>query len=163
MTFICNAGPVIALAKIDHLSLLGHLSDTVLIPVTVFHETLAKPGADADRIVQATRSFLSVMNPPEKIDENVAFATRHLDLGEKQVIALASTIPAPRTVLLDDAAGRKAADCLGYPILGFVGTLLIAKKRGLLSSIGPLLIQARDEGYWLSNSLIDTAKRLAEE
>lgn len=32
MTFVCNAGPVIALAKIDRLALLRDLSDEVLIP-----------------------------------------------------------------------------------------------------------------------------------
>lgn len=50
MTFVCNAGPVIALAKIDRLSLLRELASSVLIPETVFHEVLAKPGLDASRI-----------------------------------------------------------------------------------------------------------------
>ena len=34
MTFVCNAGPVIALAKIDRLSLLRDLSDQVIIPTS---------------------------------------------------------------------------------------------------------------------------------
>ena len=105
MTFICNAGPVIALAKIDRLSLLQDLASSVLIPETVLHEVLAKPGPDASRIIAASRSFLNVRPPPETIDPAVQFASRHLDAGEKQVIALASSIHAPVTVVLDDAAG----------------------------------------------------------
>ena len=57
MTFICNAGPIIALAKIDQLPLLRELADTLLIPTTVFHEMLAKPGADADRIIEASQGY----------------------------------------------------------------------------------------------------------
>jgi hypothetical protein len=73
MTFVCNAGPVIALAKIDRLSLLRDLAEAVLIPEIVLHEVLAKPGLDASRILTATRSFLSVRPPPEAVDPAVYF------------------------------------------------------------------------------------------
>jgi predicted nucleic acid-binding protein len=56
MTFVCNAGPLIALAKIDRLSLLRDLASSVLIPETVFHEVLAKPGPDSSRILTAAQS-----------------------------------------------------------------------------------------------------------
>ncbi len=51
MTFVCNAGPVIALAKIDRLSLLHQMASSVMIPETVFYEVLAKPGPDSSRIL----------------------------------------------------------------------------------------------------------------
>ena len=54
MTFVCNAGPVIALAKIDHLHLLRELANPVWIPDTVFHEVLAKPGPESSRILTAS-------------------------------------------------------------------------------------------------------------
>jgi len=71
MTFVCNAGPTIALAKIDRLSLLRDLASAVLIPETVFHEVLAKPGPDASCILTASRSFLKVANLPEIPDSSV--------------------------------------------------------------------------------------------
>ena len=163
MTFICNAGPVIALAKIDRLSLLQDLASSVLIPETVLHEVLAKPGPDASRIIAASRSFLNVRPPPETIDPAVQFASRHLDAGEKQVIALASSIHAPVTVVLDDAAGRRVATQLGLPLLGFIGLLIVAKQRQIIKSICPLLEQARCQGYWLSDELLETAKSPAKE
>jgi len=163
MTFICNAGPIIALAKIDQLPLLRELADTLLIPTTVFHEMLAKPGADADRIIEATESFLHVTDQPKSIAPVVELATRQLDAGEKQVIALASSTPAPLTVVLDDAASRRVAGRLGYPLLGFVGILFIAKHRGLVPVVTPLLNEARNQGYWLSDELLRTAKSIAEE
>ena len=163
MTFICNAGPVIALAKIDHLHLLRDLSDSVFIPETVFHEVLAKPGVDADRIISASRIFLKVSPALETIDQNVQFASRHLDAGEKQVIALTSTIPKPVTAILDDAAGRRVASQLGIPLLGFIGILLVAKRRNLIKSVHPLIENARFNGYWLSDELLQVAKSLAGE
>lgn len=163
MTFICNAGPVIALAKIDRLSLLSDLANSVRIPATVFHETLAKPGADADRIIEASQAFLTVIKAPKNIDPGVIFATRHLDAGEKQVIAVAASTPKPFTLVLDDAAGRRVAGRLGYPLLGFIGILLIAKKRGLVTQVIPLLLEAKNQGYWMSDELIDTAKSITGE
>ncbi|RYD69465.1 MAG: DUF3368 domain-containing protein, partial [Verrucomicrobiaceae bacterium] len=138
MTFVCNAGPVIAWAKIDRLSLLQDLAVSVLIPETVFHEVLAKPGPDSSRILTASRGFLRVCQPPKTIDPSVRFASRHLDAGEKQVIALAASTPAPVTAVLDDAAGRRVASQLNLPLLGFAGILLIAKQRQLVTEVGPL-------------------------
>lgn len=163
MTFVCNAGPVIALAKIDRLSLLQELAGSVLIPETVFHEVLAKPGLDASRIVTASRSFLNVRSSPEILDPSVQFASRHLDAGEQEVIALASSIPAPVTVVLDDAAGRRVASRLGLPLLGFVGLLILAKQRQQIGAVMPLIEQARSHGYWLSDEILEIAKSLARE
>lgn len=163
MTFVCNAGPVIALAKIDCLSLLRDLANSVWIPETVFHEVLAKPGLDSSRILTASRSFLSVRVPPEQVDPAVQFASRNLDAGEREVIALASSIPAPVTAVLDDAAGRRVASQLGLPLLGFIGILLVAKQRQLITSVNPLLEQARTQGYWLADDLLEIAKSLANE
>jgi len=163
MTFVCNAGPVIALAKIDRLSLLRDLANLVLIPETVFYEVLAKPGPDSSRIPAASHGFLNIRNPPEISDASVLFASRHLDAGEKAVIALASSIPAPVTVVIDDAAGRRAASQLGIPLLGFVGLLLVAKQRKCVSAVMPLIEQARNHGYWLSDPLLEIAKSLARE
>lgn len=128
MTFVCNAGPVIALAKVDHLGLLRELADQVMIPERVLHEVLAKPGRDADRIVYAVRDFLEVRNPPLDLDAKVREASIQLDAGERDVVALAATTAHPVTAILDDAAGRRAATHLGIPVLGFIGLVLIAKN-----------------------------------
>lgn len=163
MTFVCNAGPVIALAKIDHLHLLRELAGLVLIPETVFHEVLAKPGMDSSRILAASRDFIQVCAPPGHLDPSVEFASRLLDHGEKAVIALTSSHAPPVTALLDDAAGRKVASRLGIPVLGFIGLLLVAKQRQHISSVGPLVEQARIQGYWLSDELVEIARKLAHE
>jgi predicted nucleic acid-binding protein len=65
--------------------------------------------------------------------------------------------------VIDDAAGRRTAQQLGIKVIGFAGLLLIAKKRGLIQSVSPLLISARQEGYWLSDELLKAVKSLANE
>lgn len=163
MTFVCNAGPIIALAKIDRLSLLHQIADSVTIPEAVFHEVLAKPGSDSSRILSASRSFLSVEAPPEIVAPSVQFALRHLDAGEKEVLALASSIKPPVTAVLDDAAGRRVASQLGIPVIGFIGLLFVAKERQYISDVMPLVEQARNHGYWLSDELLEIVKSLAKE
>ncbi len=161
MNFACNASPVIALAKIDHLHLLERIGSQVQVPETVFHELLAKPGMETDRILAAARSFLHVVSTPPPIPAAVAAAIRPLDPGEAVVIALA--ISAGAVALLDDAAGRRVARALDIPCMGFAGLLLTAKQRGHIELVVPLLLQARSAGYWLSDDLIETARKLASE
>ncbi len=159
----CNAGPVIALAKINALTLLHHLAESVKIPETVLHEVLTKPGLDADRILADTRLWLQPATLSDEVNPAVKLATRNLDEGERDVIALAATFPAPAVALLDDAADRRVARRLGIHVVGFVGILLLAKKCQIIKSVSPMLFEARDQGYWLSDKLIDAVKKLAAE
>ncbi len=161
MNFVCNAGPVIALAKIGRLDTLGQIGSQVWIPETVFRELLAKPGEETNRILAASRSFLRVCTPEIAIPAAVAAAVRQLDPGEAEVISLAVSRGA--AALLDDAAGRRVAQALGIPFMGFTGLLLTAKRKGLVPQVTPLLLQARSNGYWLSDDLIETARKLAHE
>ncbi len=163
MTFVCNAGLIIALAKIDQLSLLHQIASSVMIPETVFYEVMAKPGPETHRILSASRSFLHVEIPPKALERSVRFASRHLDAGEREVIALASTIQPPVTAVLDDSAGRRVAAQLKIPVLGFVGLLLVAKKRRCITAVLPFVEQARNQGYWLSDELLEIVKSLAKE
>jgi predicted nucleic acid-binding protein len=65
--------------------------------------------------------------------------------------------------VIDDRAGRKAADQLGIAATGVVGVLLKAKQDGQLPMVGPVLEIIRSQGYWLSDAVLETAMRLADE
>ena len=65
MNLVCNAGPIIALAKINRLPLLEQLGfSSVAIPQTVFYELLAKPGIETVRILEVAQTFLKVCQCP---------------------------------------------------------------------------------------------------
>ncbi len=64
---------------------------------------------------------------------------------------------------MDDRAGRKAAGRLGIATTGVVGVLLKAKQDGELPMVGPVIEIIRSQGYWLSDTVVETAMRLAGE
>jgi len=86
-----------------------------------------------------------------------------LDEGEKQAIGLASKMRGSVLLLLDDHAGRRAAAKLKIRTTGLVGVLLLAKEKGYVDKVGPLLTELRRNGYWLSDEIIEVARRLACE
>jgi predicted nucleic acid-binding protein len=162
MKIVSNTGPIIGLGKIGLLFLLGQLASEVIVPPTVRRELLAKIGPEMEQIDKALNEFLKVadLNP---LDPTVEIAISSLDDGEREVIGLASTMPGDILLLIDDRAGREVAKGLNISVSGVVGILLLAKEKGMVEKISPLLEELRDKGYWLSDEVLQAAKRLAGE
>lgn len=76
-------------------------------------------------------------------------------------MALAATQGVP--LLIDDAAGRKAALKAGIHVIGTIGALLRAKQIGHVKQVSPILTELRNQGYWLSDTLLQQARVLANE
>jgi len=159
---VADTGPIIGLAKIGRISLLKKLATEVLIPPIVHKELYGKIGTESDQIDQALSDFVHVVELGSlelNIDEHLI----NLGEGEKQSIFLASTLKKEVLLLIDDRAGRQAADNLKISKIGLVGILLLAKKRGLIGNVGSLLEELRAAGYWLSDQVIAVARKIAEE
>ena len=162
MKIISNTGPIIGLAKINQLNLLNDLASEVLIPPLVYRELLGKYGWELSRIDEALNRFIKVTQL-SSISNEVEQAIANLDDGEKQVISLGSISNGELILLLDDRAGRKAAQKLGLPTTGLIGILILAKEKGKISEVSSLLEELRNKGYWLGDSLIEIALKLAGE
>jgi predicted nucleic acid-binding protein len=162
MKIASNTGPIIGLAKIDLLFLLNQIASEVLIPPMVYRELMGKTGPETAQIDKALKEFLKVADL-KPLDPAVEIAISTLDEGEREVIGLASTTSGDILILMDDRAGREVAEKLNIPVSGLVGILLLAKEKGILEKIGPLLVELRDKGYWLSDDVLQTAQRLAKE
>jgi predicted nucleic acid-binding protein len=163
MIFVCNTGPLIALAKIDRLSLLQNIgTERVLIPPMVQRELRSKIGPESSLIESALNHFIHVAKI-ERTDQRLVRATSNLDDGEKEVILLGASLQEDVVLLLDDQAGRKVAKELGLTVLGTAGLLLLAKRQGFVETVGPLLDEIRCHGYWLSDALVEQVQRLAGE
>jgi uncharacterized protein len=160
MSLVSNTGPLVALAKVDALTLLKALFTDVHIPPAVHGELLAKAGAEAHRLHQAMADFVHVtaLSP---VPLTVEQLTRFLGAGEQQAIALAHEKTA--LLLMDDRSGRSAARRLGVTVTGTAGLLVQAKQAGLIPQIRPLLDAMRQAGYYLSDALLEVAARLAGE
>jgi predicted nucleic acid-binding protein len=160
MIAVSDTGPLIALAKVDQLRLLERLFEQVHIPSAVHRELLAKSGPEAARLDKALAHFIKVAQAPQ-LQAEVKAATLRLGPGERQAVALASESNA--LLVMDDRLGRAAARRLGLTLTGLVGVLIRAKETGLISGVRPLLNEIRQQGYWLSDELLDVAAKLAGE
>jgi uncharacterized protein len=157
---VADAGPLIALAKIEQLPLLKVLFSEVRIPQTVFNETCADTTrADANAI----RTFANA-HATLHADREDALSKQlqmELDAGEAQAIALAQSLRC--TLLIDDLLGRAVARRRGVPIVGVIGMLLQAKRMGHLTHVRPLLEALNAAQYRISTALFNEAIRLAGE
>ena len=162
MIIVSNTGPLIGLAKIQQLGLLARLAAEVYIPPQVRLELLARTGPETALIATALKEAIQV-KAPAILDAAAETMLRRLDEGEKQAIALARSFPAPVLLLLDDRAGRTAAQKLGQPLTGLAGLLLLAKRQGLVTAVAPLLETLRSLGYWISDEVVAVVKNLAGE
>lgn len=162
MKIVADTGPIIGLAKIGRIFLLKKFATVVLIPPIVHKELYGKIGSESDQIDQALNDFIQVVEPGS-LESNIDEPLINLGEGEKQSILLASTLKSEALLLIDDRAGRQAADNLNIPKIGLVGILLLAKKRGFIDNLGSLFQELRLAGYWLSDEVIAIARKFAEE
>ena len=162
MRWISNTGPIIALAKVRKLHLLRDLVGGVWIPPVVHRELYGKLDEDTPAIERALSSFISV-HEPGPVEKTASTLLMGLDAGERQVIELALTAGPDSIVLMDDYAGREMAKRFRLRVTGTVGLLLQAKEQRLIGEVVEVLHRMRQNGYWLSDEVIEIARRLARE
>ena len=73
--------------------------------------------------------------------------------GESQVLGWALRGPG-KVAILDDRAARRCATLLGIPVIGTVGVVALAKRRGLVSAAAPIFTALEEAGLFLSKALI---------
>jgi predicted nucleic acid-binding protein len=82
-----------------------------------------------------------------------------LDIGEAAVISLAREQKAP-VVLIDERKARKVArNIYGLQPIGTARILVEAKRKHLLPEIASQFQKLRREGYWIEDSIVQTALR----
>lgn len=144
---VSDAGPLIALGRLDLIGLLGALFAEVQVPDAVICECLARPdNPDALRIRSALDGgqLLACPSPLQTLPG--------LDAGESAVIVHAKAIGA--AVLLDERAGRQHAEAMGLMVTGTLGVLVRARQQGLVGPLGPLIAALRASGQRLSQPVV---------
>jgi len=152
---VADAGPLIAFGRLDKFSLLGAIFDRVIVPQAVYQEIQSRPELpDAVAIRAAARSdSLTVdASTPGRPD-----LPGEIELGEGEAAAIALAAKLGLGVLMDDLQGRSAAALLNLRVIGTVGVLTLARERGMIPALAPLLQDLRASGYYLSDALIEAA------
>lgn len=165
---IADAGPLIALARLDRLGLLRELFDEVALADAVAREVLEGGDfADAARVRSAiAQGWLRVQAVSLEANDPLEFGLAGLGAGETQSILWALELRAAgiaTLLLLDDFKAREAARRVALEILGVAGVLAVARRAGLVGAISPLLDALVADGYFLSPAVIQSALRLAGE
>ena len=156
---VADAGPLMALAKLNVLPLLKRLYGTVLISQTVYDEVVTEglargyPDAGVVQRFWQQQQWRPRIVKPEEIPQDLQQAG--LDPGERESLCLAVQ---ERAVLLlvDDEAGRIAARERGVRIKGTLGVLVEAFHQELLDfeELELLCVQiGQRDDIWISTEL----------
>ncbi len=161
---VADSGPLIALARADHLPLLQYLYKEILIPPAVYAELCLESGRPGSkRLAGAIVEGWLVMRQPSSImTEQMSELTLILDPVEAEAIALAEGVSC-RFLLIDERKGRAVAKRRGVPVAGLAGFLLAAKKNGIIDEVLPIVKCLGESGYRMSQSLITEIARLTGE
>ncbi len=154
---IADAGPLIALARIESLALLRGLFGRVCITVTVRDELLPSAFAFLDTEVLTrtlAEGWIEVVDLPQNHWKPL---NPGIDAGEASAIHAACVWrDAGDAVLLvmDDRAGRLEARSRGLALIGTAAVIGLAKTEGLIPSARALLEQLMQAGYFLGPAVL---------
>ena len=161
LVVVSNTSPLTNLSAIGQFDLLHELFGELHIPHAVTLELSfdGKPWPGADDVARSP--WIKIHRV---LDRRTVDALRlELDPGEAETITLALQLKAD-LVLLDEQAGRRAAEHFGLTVMGVVGLLVRAKRLNLVPALRPLLETLQQQaGFYLSQPLVAHAFQLAGE
>jgi hypothetical protein len=148
------------LAKVGQVYLLRDVFGQVIIPKEV-HDELIRGNHPAIAALQ-TVDWIEVREVSDSQKVSTLRTQTQLGLGECGAIILAEELGADR-LLLDDREARREALSRNLPVIGTIGVLLIAKRRGLIPSVKQILDALIAQGTYISQKLYQDVLTQAQE
>lgn len=142
---VADASPLIALQQISRLPVARTLFGSVIIPPAVAREIAP-----------------SVPRVPWLVEQGLAHPVAPLvlraNLGpdESEAIGLALERRA-ETLIVDERAALRVAEGLGLRVIGTLGILLAAKRKGLLAAVRPCIDDLLEQGFWVAPRIVERA------
>jgi predicted nucleic acid-binding protein len=156
---VVNASPLIFLSRGGHLPLLRIVAARALVPHAVAEELRARGADDITAGQLDAHPWLAIMEPSQP---PAVITQWGLGPGESAVLADALKLPGSRAVI-DDLAGRKCAAAFGVPVIGTLGIVLRARRKGVIPAARPVMEDLLRGGMFLSRPLLDRALALVGE
>lgn len=146
---VSDTTSLIVLEGLDALDLVCNVFESVLIPQAVFNELAAGSPNIAQKLQTSACIELIQLNASEQLNNLLLI----LDQGEAEAISLALEKQLP--ILIDERKGRMIAQQKGLVVTGFLGLLLLAIQRKVLTkpAARQLLDQAISNGFHVSTKL----------
>ncbi len=142
---IADSSPFVHLDRIGRLDLLPAVFARVTVPETVVAE-VGRGGARYPGIDLRGLSWVHVH--PDRADADLA-ADPALHAGEVSALSIARATPG-HLLVIDDLGGRSAAQRLGLRFIGTAGTVVRARRAGLIPSAAAVLDALAARGFRLS-------------
>lgn len=158
MIVIADSSALVALSLCQSLPLLETLFGGVCVPQSVYEEVTFKGKPEAEVLGDYLQTRVKSVDMAKYPIQNAA----NLGSGELEAIALYMDIDAD-LLIIDDARAKKAAYANGLEVMGSIGVLLLAKDRGLIKEIKPLLSLLSASDIHLSLRVINKVLELAGE
>ena len=156
---ICNTSPLQYLHQADLLHLLPALFGSVQVPSAVEAE-LAEGRRRGVRLPELAELPWVTVRPVR--DRKLLPLVTSLGDGEKEVLALGLETSG-HLLVLDDRNARRYAAAAGLKITGTLGILVLAKERGFLDSVQPVLDCLQALQFRLSTATHQMVLDLANE
>lgn len=158
-SWVCDASPLIALAKIDRIDLLSTLPDELVI-VDAVAEEVRQAGED-----DPARRWLDAAGAEYvKARGEIVPTIAAWDLGRGESAVLSWVIMHPGSeAIVDDRAARNCAAAIGVPVRGTIGVMLLAKREGRIEHVRPILEDLARVGLHLDSAIVEATLRLAQE
>ncbi len=156
---VVNTSPWIALSICRQVSLLEKLYTDVYIPYEVKEEILfrGKEGIGVKELNTSKWLKIEKVSCVEKIE-----LLYELERGEAEVIVLAKE-KGIKCVLIDEKIARMQAKILGLDVIGTLGLLLKAKRKGMIPLIKPLITKMLEKGIWIKDEIVKGILKEARE
>lgn len=146
---ISDTSCLIAFDRINQLEILHHVFDSIVTTSNVQQEF----GKDLPEWIK----IQDALNQDKKAE-----LEKVVDTGEASAIALAIEIQ-NSVLIIDEKKGRKVARSLNLQIIGSLRVLLIAKQKGIIKNIFPLIQELEKKNFRFSKILIDQVLTAANE
>lgn len=156
---VVNASPLIYLSHAGLIDLLQAENPTVVVPRTVSEEIHRRGPQDPTARILTKTPWIHEADP---VPPSPAVLIWRLGPGETSVLSWSLAHPGS-VAIVDDLAARRCAEVLGIPLIGTLGLVLKAKRKGLLTSARPATEKLLAAGMYLSSKILAQALALVGE
>lgn len=160
MITVSDTTPLSELSKIGRIDILEAVYSEIWIPQEVYDEVTTGTHP-ATELVQSL-NWIKVRAIERRQDFDQIREATHLGKGECAAMVLAEEMSATQ-LLMDDLMGRRVALSRGLPVVGTVGAVLLAKRRGVVLSVKDILDDLIASGKWIGSRLYQDALAVANE
>jgi len=144
---VINSSPLICLFKSNLQNLIPELFSEIIVPGAVIDEVTGEPS-------RAISLEFEWIKKQSAISLEPLVASWDLGRGESEVLSFAYQNPT-FWAIIDDREAARCAKSLSINHTGTIGVIVLAHRRGLISSLKENLKKLQNAGLWVSDKLIE--------